>query len=234
VTISTARAAAPVRSVRPAARKPAGRVIGQAFFRHLLMVERRRSERSNQAFALLLVEGPGSLGSAVSPVPGTVLEALAAAKRETDILGWFERPGAVGLILPELAPRDVAAACAVIADRVRREIFRRLPAEAADQLVVTVHVYPESTRGDQGGLWLVDTVLHPDLPASRPGRRLSDTVKRGIDIAASLVLLLLLAPLFGLIAALVKLTSRGPVLFRQVRVGQMVKPFTMLKFRPCT
>jgi len=44
-------------------------------------------------------------------------------------------------------------------------------------------------------------------------------------------LLILLAPVFALIAVLVKLTSPGPVLFRQVRVGMMAKPFTMLKFR---
>ena len=47
----------------------------------------------------------------------------------------------------------------------------------------------------------------------------------------SAALLLLLAPLLLIVAALVKLKSPGPVFFRQVRVGQMMKPFTMLKFR---
>ena len=47
----------------------------------------------------------------------------------------------------------------------------------------------------------------------------------------SLGLLAAFLPLFLLIAALVKLTSRGPVLFQQERVGQMMKPFMMLKFR---
>jgi lipopolysaccharide/colanic/teichoic acid biosynthesis glycosyltransferase len=41
----------------------------------------------------------------------------------------------------------------------------------------------------------------------------------------------LLAPIFLIVAALVKLTSPGPVFFRQVRVGEKAKPFTMLKFR---
>jgi lipopolysaccharide/colanic/teichoic acid biosynthesis glycosyltransferase len=45
------------------------------------------------------------------------------------------------------------------------------------------------------------------------------------------LLLALMIPLFALIAAIVKLTSPGPVLFRQQRVGEKAKPFTMLKFR---
>jgi lipopolysaccharide/colanic/teichoic acid biosynthesis glycosyltransferase len=58
-----------------------------------------------------------------------------------------------------------------------------------------------------------------------------DIVKRALDLVLSLMLLGILSPLFFLIAALVKLTSPGPVLFRQKRIGQMMKPFTMLKFR---
>ena len=55
--------------------------------------------------------------------------------------------------------------------------------------------------------------------------------KRSLDIAASLLVILLLAPIAALIALAIKLTSRGPVLFRQTRVGHQGKLFTMLKFR---
>jgi lipopolysaccharide/colanic/teichoic acid biosynthesis glycosyltransferase len=60
---------------------------------------------------------------------------------------------------------------------------------------------------------------------------LYDPIKRGLDIIGSATLLILLLPLFLLIAALVKVTSRGPALFGQRRIGHMMKPFTMLKFR---
>jgi exopolysaccharide biosynthesis polyprenyl glycosylphosphotransferase len=56
-------------------------------------------------------------------------------------------------------------------------------------------------------------------------------VKRLFDMAASGVALVLLSPLLLSVAVLVKLTSRGPVLFRQVRVGQHGRAFHMLKFR---
>ncbi len=56
-------------------------------------------------------------------------------------------------------------------------------------------------------------------------------VKRGFDIVVSALLLLLAFPLFILVALLVSITSSGPVLFRQVRMGRGFKPFFIVKFR---
>jgi exopolysaccharide biosynthesis polyprenyl glycosylphosphotransferase len=56
-------------------------------------------------------------------------------------------------------------------------------------------------------------------------------LKRALDVALSAALLLLLSPLLLLVALLVRLTSRGPVLHRQERVGLDGRTFTMLKFR---
>ncbi len=55
--------------------------------------------------------------------------------------------------------------------------------------------------------------------------------KRALDIAAAAVLLIVISPVFLGIALLVKLTSPGPVFFRQERYGLGGKPFRMLKFR---
>jgi lipopolysaccharide/colanic/teichoic acid biosynthesis glycosyltransferase len=55
--------------------------------------------------------------------------------------------------------------------------------------------------------------------------------KRGIDFAAAVLGLLFLSPLLLLIAALVKLTSSGPVLHRAVRAGREGKLFCLFKFR---
>ena len=55
--------------------------------------------------------------------------------------------------------------------------------------------------------------------------------KRLFDIAAALLVLLISLPLTVVIAAAVKLNSRGPVLFRQARVGRDGKSFVILKFR---
>lgn len=56
-------------------------------------------------------------------------------------------------------------------------------------------------------------------------------IKRLFDIASSAVALWLLLPLLGFVAVMIKLTSRGPVFFKQQRVGLHGKSFNMLKFR---
>jgi exopolysaccharide biosynthesis polyprenyl glycosylphosphotransferase len=59
----------------------------------------------------------------------------------------------------------------------------------------------------------------------------SMAVKRGIDVVVSALVLVVLSPLMLLIALAVKLDSRGPALFRQLRAGRHGRPFRILKFR---
>jgi lipopolysaccharide/colanic/teichoic acid biosynthesis glycosyltransferase len=55
--------------------------------------------------------------------------------------------------------------------------------------------------------------------------------KRIVDVGVSIIALVLLSPVFLVIAVYIKLISRGPVLFRQERIGYLGRPFTILKFR---
>jgi exopolysaccharide biosynthesis polyprenyl glycosylphosphotransferase len=56
-------------------------------------------------------------------------------------------------------------------------------------------------------------------------------VKRVMDVSIALVVLVLGLPIWMLIALLIKLTSKGPVIFAQIRAGLHGRPFTMYKFR---
>jgi len=64
--------------------------------------------------------------------------------------------------------------------------------------------------------------------------RSSRAIKRAVDLVGASLALVLAAPLFGLIALLVKRDSDGPVFFRQKRLGLNAKEFTALKFRTMT
>jgi exopolysaccharide biosynthesis polyprenyl glycosylphosphotransferase len=78
------------------------------------------------------------------------------------------------------------------------------------------------SRGVRDGYVHFSTVRHVPVQYA---------LKRAFDIALSCTMLVLLFPLLVVVAVAVKLDSRGPVLFRQQRVGLRGRPFAMLKFR---
>ncbi len=76
-------------------------------------------------------------------------------------------------------------------------------------------------------LILAEGFRHPDFASSRLRR----AIRRAITCAWSSIALVLSSPVLGLIAALVKLDSAGPVFFVQDRVGRGGRPFPLIKFR---
>lgn len=71
-------------------------------------------------------------------------------------------------------------------------------------------------------------LMHVELPTFSGYRHV---VKRGMDIVCSLAALIVLAPLFFIIALLITRESPGGVIFHQERTGRLGRPFTMFKFR---
>jgi lipopolysaccharide/colanic/teichoic acid biosynthesis glycosyltransferase len=85
------------------------------------------------------------------------------------------------------------------------------------------------------GIPPLDTARPADAVADGYGRTapqaLTSKWKRAIDLAVATLLLVALSPVWLLCAALIKLTSRGPVIFQQERIGAGGVPFTLYKFR---
>ncbi len=108
-----------------------------------------------------------------------------------------------------------------------RELTDRLSPEDIGHLSFQVHVHPKPVD-DEAECWPVDQlIVHQDTTRSTIHR----TMKRTLDVVGSAALLMVLLPVFMVLAACVRLTSRGPIFFRQTRVGEGGVGFTMLKFR---
>ena len=206
-------------------------VISEELFKRALIRERKRSDRSDQSVVLLLLGVNDGLGADPSSIWEAAIEASAAAKRETDVLGWFEWQAVIGVILPEIRASDVANVLEGVDTRIHRELAQRLDAETIGRVSLRLRVYPEPRRPEGEGPWAVDSLLYLELHARRAQATIDGATKRVLDVLGSLTILMVLAPLFLLTAILVKVSSRGPVLFRQMRIGHVMKPFTMLKFR---
>jgi len=201
-------------------------------FRATIYRERKRMDRSGLAMVLVVIHTDDGGRNTCNPgIWKAVDEALEAVKSDIDMLGWFERDIKKGLLVPDVDQSELAPVCDQLEISIWRELISRLDAHISSSLSVRVLRYPEPIDSQGEALLPVDSYLYPELHGGRAKTFGYEPVKRGLDIIGSLALLGLLAPILMVIALAVKLTSPGPVIFRQVRIGHMMKPFMICKFR---
>jgi lipopolysaccharide/colanic/teichoic acid biosynthesis glycosyltransferase len=203
--------------------------------RSILDRERARADRSGDPVSVVTFtpadphNGQETLTSLARLLPGRM--------RCTDEVGWLTSRE-ICVVMPNTGVEG--------ARKVIEEICQSLPTDLPSP-VFTLYVYPqeEVEQDDSAGqppsgeqqpiatapalegqpigneALALETLLVKPMPLT----------KRVIDVLGALVGLLILAPLFLLIAVAIKLSSRGPVFFKQRRSGRGGKPFSMYKFR---
>jgi len=200
-------------------------------FDRMLYLERKRTERSRRPFMLLLLNVENLIPpSGEEDFIRNLETVLSSGVRETDIKGWYEQDKVAGIILTELNSIDEVVQEKILL-KIQDRLVEALGAEAVEKIRVSYHVFPESYQGNGGDRSLFNTRLYPEVTKKTPGEKIPLFIKRGLDIAGSLFGLVILSPVFLTVALGIKLTSKGPVLFKQDRVGQWGKTFTFLKFR---
>ena len=212
---------------------PQGReeVLAETTFHALLTHERRRAERSRKPFVLMLLEMHAlhakSVGATFSE---RVKSAISRATRETDLIGWYEDGRILAVIFAELNVEENTPVAELLRSKIETVLRDSLGTKAAAKIVITTHIFPESWNQNGTGR-PADLKLYPDLHEKASKKRVPIVIKRGIDILGSALLLLLLSPILAVIALAIKLTSKGPVVFEQERLGQFGTKFKCLKFR---
>lgn len=206
-------------------------VLNEENFRRTISLERKRSERSRKPFVLMLLDmGDRAASEKNGKVLEKIVSALALTTRETDVTGWYTNQCAVGIMFTEIGFEDRAATLGTMITRVSDTLRQNLTFEQFDAVRISFHVFPEDWDHESGER-PSNPAFYPDLNERDEYRKPQQTMKRLMDVAGSLAALVILSPLFLLIAAAIKATSKGPVFFRQRRVGQHGKSFVFLKFR---
>ena len=192
-------------------------VLNREHFVGSLRREMRRADRSEAALSLViyrLAQGSGSTQA------DELRQLLASSVRETDILG-------------QLGATAFAVICTDTGDEGVHHFIAKID-ELSDHLHYSVEsaTYPDHLFE---GFAADPSAAHGPSPLFLHERRRPhlDTyfLKRPLDIAGALLALLLFSPLMLLTALAVKLTSKGPVIFRQTRLGRGGRPFAFYKFR---
>ena len=205
-----------------------GMLPGELFMR-MLCLERKRTERSGRRFVLMLLD-PGRLLKAGSLHSDKLMGALMQSMRDTDLRGWYE-DGVIGVIFTEVGAGEEKQIVRSLSNKVTAALYDALTIDQMNEIRLSFHVFPEDWGNGDGEKHPVTSTLRLAMSREISRRKVALHVKRLIDICGSLAALSLCLPVFLAIALAVKLTSKGPVLFRQVRLGQYGKKFTFLKFR---
>jgi lipopolysaccharide/colanic/teichoic acid biosynthesis glycosyltransferase len=206
-------------------------VLSEGAFTRTIAIERKRTERSKEPFLLMLLDAGNQQGCEEN---GATLEGLAnsllASSRETDVIGWYKERSIVGVLFTGLVDSDRNSILGTILSRVKSMLRDDSIFNQFNQVSISFHFFPDDwDHGNSGRP--SNPALYPDLIANGQSKRPLLIVKRIIDIAGSVLALVLCLPLLLAIALAIKATSKGPVLFKQQRVGQHGKFFTFLKFR---
>lgn len=159
-----------------------------------------------------------------------ILSAVSCSTRETDIVGWYRESGILGVIFTEIREAERSALQSLVLTKLSEALRASLGADSTNQIRISFHFFPEDWDKPNTSR-LSDEKLYPDLFGRNEARKYRHVVKRAMDIVGSIIALLAFSPLFALIAMAIKLTSKGPIFFKQTRIGRYGTTFTFLKFR---
>lgn len=197
----------------------------EEYFQNLLCLERKRTERSRKPFLLTLLNIEKILhGNERNMKVNEISQVLFTTTRETDIKGWFKYDAVIGIISTEINGTDKQ----VIKQKILDNLNDFMEREKVDKIHITCYFFPEQ-RGNGEHDFVEE--FYPDLIKKKKAKKISSGIKRAIDITGSIAALTIFSPVFLIIPLLVKFSSKGPILFRQDRVGRYGENFTFLKFR---
>lgn len=207
------------------------RILPESLFLGMLCLERKRAERSRKRFVLLLVDAEDAIRTkGKEEILEAVIKAADAARRETDPAGWYKHHSVLGIIFTELGDLNDVGTVMKPLEKLHKSLEQQLGSEDHERVRVSVHIFVDDEESQDPDVF-IDPTFYPDILHLHESKKVAQLIKRAIDISFSAAALLLLSPLMLAIAAMIKCTSKGPVLFKQERLGRFGNPFLCMKFR---
>ncbi len=201
-------------------------LLQEAAFRKAISGEVLRSERSGNPLLLALLHFNGVQWSdRHGRFIQAVGESVGSVVRANDTLGWHKQNNTMGVLFTDLREPARDGWLDSIDAKLQKALSAAISGESRQRPRLTYHIFPDADQASGLG----DPVLAPQCVPDP--RTVGGVLKRCVDIVGSLLLLLAAFPLLVVIALTIKLTSQGPVCYRQTRIGQSGRTFTLLKFR---
>jgi lipopolysaccharide/colanic/teichoic acid biosynthesis glycosyltransferase len=195
-----------------------------------LILEKRRVQRSRTPFVLMLFQAEASLGGRRgSQFIKKLAPVLANSIRETDTIGWYEDGSVIAVMFTDINIDGKHSIAEILKSRVVGMLERHFDQSVSTKLAITTHVFPESSGKQETDASQSPIYDRVSRKTTRTG--IATIVKRITDVLGSVALLLISSPVLAMIAVAIKVTSKGPVIFKQERLGQFGTTFRCFKFR---
>ena len=200
------------------------------YFNKLLCMERKRTERTKKPILLMLLNIDDVIGIVEKNlVIKKIASVIFTSTREIDIKGWYKSDFVIGIIFTEL--NGICKNGKIrFPQEIHNNLCKTLGLEQVKKVNISYHLFPEEYDEHKPDSTL-DLKLYPDLLEHNSSKKKLFFLKRIIDIMGSALCLTIFSPFFVVISLIIKFSSKGPILFRQERVGLCGGKFTFLKFR---
>ena len=199
----------------------------ERYFNNLLVVERKRSERSRKHFLLMLIDISKVAANGQSSFIRKLSNVLEISSRDIDIKGWYKNKKILGIIFTE----SQKGCWKILVTKIKTNISDMLKPEIANAIEISWIDFPQEHDNQIHSEGKSDVDLYKSQDLEKISNKAGVFAKRSVDLIGSIFGILLFSPVFIVIPILIKLTSKGPVLFRQERAGKGGKTFSFLKFR---
>ena len=199
----------------------------ERYFNNLLVVERKRSERSRKHFLLMLIDISKVAANGQSSFIRKLSNVLEISSRDIDIKGWYKNKKILGIIFTE----SQKGCWKTLVTKIKTNISDMLKPEIANAIEISWIDFPQEHDNQIHSEGKSDVDLYKSQDLEKISNKAGVFAKRSVDLIGSIFGILLFSPVFIVIPILIKLTSKGPVLFRQERAGKGGKTFSFLKFR---
>lgn len=231
-------------------------ILEKSEFAELVRYEKERSERTNRPFSLINIAFTKINGKNNARVLKEILKTIEPLIRILDRVGWINK-NTICILLPE-THIDGAK---FVSEKFKNKLNELLGEESSllDFVVSTYPGIPDFDEENMHsnetkilscsppeicameyslpGLWsesghiTLDSSCCLDLESVALPEGCQLVIKRLLDIIGAVFGIIIFSPVMLLIAAAIKLTSKGPLIFRQARMGYQGKKFPFLKFR---
>jgi exopolysaccharide biosynthesis polyprenyl glycosylphosphotransferase len=197
--------------------------VGEFFydscFLEQLRLEKLRAQRSKSTLSIILLTlDKQTEGRAINM--NQILDLVRAKTRDTDISGFVDHK-TIGVLLPDTDEKGAKEICEKL-----------INGNNNPQFSTTTSSYPDHIFESLAKVGSIRPDAFPfEIEASTGAPWFKLLIKRGVDIVGSIIGMLTLMPVMLIAALAIKVTSPGPVIFRQIRLGKNGTPFTFYKFR---